>query len=324
MFSIKALLRVAILSGVASLAHAQVVGIGTNEPGTFGYSVGAAIAGVMQQNAKLTTRIKPMSGSSGYAPLVNRGEIEFGLLSSLDAVNAYLGVENFKDHKNPDLRLIGVMFPLRVGIVVPNDSPVKTLKDLKGLRMPSQFTAQNTVQLTQDAMLATSGLATVDMKAFPVASTVKGMQALGEGKVDAAQSCYGCAAALELNNALAAHGGMRFLSLPDTPEAMAALRKVFSSAYTQIFQPSPTSTGIVGPTRLMVFSDFLLSSTHVSDDVVYKTTKAIYENKAALAASAAPMKTFDPSVMAEESIVPYHPGAEKFYREVGQWPPKKR
>ena len=42
-------------------------------------------------------------------------------------------------------------------------------------------------------------------------------------------------------------------------------------------------------------------------------------------ANASPMmKAFDPKMMDEASFVPYHPGAEKFYREVGEWPPKKR
>jgi len=42
-----------------------------------------------------------------------------------------------------------------------------------------------------------------------------------------------------------------------------------------------------------------------------------------LAASPA-MRSFDPNAMSEDNVVPYHPGAEKYYKEIGQWPPKKR
>ncbi len=59
-------------------------------------------------------------------------------------------------------------------------------------------------------------------------------------------------------------------------------------------------------------------------DVVYKTTKVIYENKPMLEAASATLKSFDPSVMVEANAVPYHPGAKRFYKEVGAWPPKKR
>jgi TRAP-type uncharacterized transport system substrate-binding protein len=74
----------------------------------------------------------------------------------------------------------------------------------------------------------------------------------------------------------------------------------------------------------MVYSAFLVSSTHVSNDLVYKVTKALFNNEAALAAASAAMKSFEPKMMAEANVVPYHPGAEKLYKEVGEWPPKER
>ena len=136
----------AILCSAATIAQAQVVGVATNPQGSLYYSVGAAVAEVMQQKAQLTARVQPMSGSSAYAPLVNSGQVEFGLMNALDVANAYTGVENFAGRKNPDLRLVGVMFSLPIDIAVPNDSPIKTIQELKGVRMPSQFTAQSTIR----------------------------------------------------------------------------------------------------------------------------------------------------------------------------------
>lgn len=306
------------------MAQAQVVGIATNAQGSLYYSVGAALAGVMQQKANIATRVVPLSGSNSYTPLINRGEIEFGLLNAGDAANAYMGIDNFKDRKNPDLRLVGVIFPIQSGIAVANDSPAKSIRDLKGLRIASRFTAQNSMQSVQDSILITGGLSTSDMKAFPVADMFKGMEALGNGKVDAALSCFSCAVAQEVNVNLASHGGMRFLPLPDTEEALAAIHKIFPSAYTQVFSPSPGMTGIVTPTRLLVHSAFLVVYKNVPDEVVYKTVKAIHENKAALMVTSPAMRGFDPAFMAEANIVPYHSGAEKFLKEIGQWPPKDR
>ena len=322
--SLKSFMGAAALTCMTTIAQAQVIGIATNPQGSFFYSVGTAVAQVIQLKANMTARVQPMSGSSAFTPVVNRGEIEFGLLNSVDVTNAYKGIDNFKDRKNSDLRVVGVLFAIRNGIAVPNDSPAKSIRDLKGFRMPSLFTAQNTIAIVQEAMLATGGLSIADMKQVPVADDFKAMQALGEGRLDAAHSCFGCSAAQELNIALASHGGMRFLSVADTPEAIAAMRKIFPTAYTQVFQPSPAYPGVIGPTRLVAFSAFLLASTHVSDDVVYKVTKAIYENKEQLAATSAMMKGFEPNMMAEATFVPYHPGAEKFYKEIGQWPPKMR
>jgi TRAP transporter TAXI family solute receptor len=309
---------------VATLAQAQVLGVATNPQGSLYYSVGAAVAQVMQQKADLTTRVQPMSGTTVYAPLLERGQVEFGMLNALDVVNAYSGLDNFKDRKHPALRLVGVMFALPIGMAVPNDSPVKAIKDLKGLRVPSQFTAQSTIRSVQDACLATGGLSTAELQQFPVPDYVKGMLALGDGKVDAALFGLGSSTSKEVNASLASRGGLRFVPLPDTPEAMAAMRKIFSSAYSKVYEPSPANTGIVTPTRIMVYSAFLVASANVSDDIVYKTTKALYNNKEMLAAASAILKSFDPKLMAEKSEVPFHPGAEKFYKEVGEWPPKQR
>jgi len=318
-------LLLAAIAGIAPAgAQTQVVAIATLQQNTLYYSVGAAVAGVMQRKAELQTRVLPMSGSSIYAPLVDRGEVEFGLLNAVDVVHAYAGIENFKGHKNLGLRLVGVMFTLPLGVAVPADSPVKSIKDLKGMRMPSQFTAQSTISSVQDALLATGGLSTADMKQFPVANMYKGIDALAQGKVDASLFALGSAIVQETNASLSSHGGLRFLPLPDTPEAQAAMRKVFANAYTQVFDPKPAFVGVIAPTRLMVYSAFLVTNTKVPDDVVYKVTKVLYENKPMLTDSSATMKTFDPSMMAEASPVPYHPGAEKFYKEAGQWPPKQR
>ena len=324
MSSLKSLIGAAALSCMMMGAQAQVVTIATNPQGSFYYSVGAAIAGILQQKAGLVSRVQPMSGSTAYAPLVNRGSVDFGLLNSMDIGYSYTGTETFKGHPNPDLRLVGALFPLRVGIAVANDSPYKTIKDLKGARMASKYTSQSVIAITQDAMLATGGLSIADMKQFPVADYTKGMEALGDGKVDAAQFCFGCATQQEVHVALASHGGLRFLPLPDGPEALTAMRKVFPSAFMEVFNPAPNAPGLMGPTRLMVFSAFMVTSTHASNDLVYKAAKTIYENKSALAAASPTMNTFDPKMMDEASFVPYHPGAEKFYREVGEWPPKKR
>jgi len=324
MISPKTLITALVLSCAAIAAQAQVVGIATLAPGSSFYAIGTAISAVLQQKANLTSRVQPMSGPSVYIPAVNRGDVEFGISNSLDVVNAYRGSENFAGHISSDLRLVGAVFVNSLGIAVANDSPIKSIKDLKGVRMPSQFTAQAAMRLQQNTMLAVAGLSTADMKPYPVANYLKGMEALSQDKVDAAMFCVGCAQAQEFNVSLAAHGGLRFLPLPDTAEALAAMHKIYPGAYLQVFQPASALPGVIGPTRLMVASGFLLSSKHVPDEVVYKATKAIHENKPMLEASTQYMKTFEPSMMAEANTVPYHLGAEKFYKEAGLWPPKNR
>ena len=62
----------------------------------------------------------------------------------------------------------------------------------------------------------------------------------------------------------------------------------------------------------------LNSSAKVPEDVVYKVAKALYENKKDLVATFPPFALFSPDTIAKPSEgVPFHPGALKFYKEVG-------
>jgi len=308
----------------AAPVAAQVIGIGTNPQGSLYYSVGAAVAKVVQEKTGIQARVQPSAGSSTYAPMIDRGELELGFVNVQDAENALKGIDNFEGKPLPNLRLVGVMFSLPIGIAVPADSPAKSIRDLKGMLMPSDFPAQSTIVAIQDAVLATGGISTKDMRRYPVQNYVKGMEALGDGKVDAALTGPGSGTSKEMDAKLSSRGGIRFISLDDTPQALAAMKAVFPGGYFDVLEPSPGMVGIAQPTRIMAYSAFLATGLKVSEEIVYKTTKTIFENKAELATSSPTLSRFDPRRMVEKHLMPYHPGAIRYYTEAGVWPPNDR
>ena len=64
------------------------------------------------------------------------------------------------------------------------------------------------------------------------------------------------------------------------------------------------------------------AAANVPDDVVYSLTKTMYENKPELVRMLGAFNGFDPKHMAQPHPTPYHPGAIRFYREVGLCSPK--
>jgi TRAP-type uncharacterized transport system substrate-binding protein len=58
------------------------------------------------------------------------------------------------------------------------------------------------------------------------------------------------------------------------------------------------------------------------NDLVYNIVKTLHDNKEDLVKGAPVFRGFDPKGMTEEIGVPWHPGAIKYYTEIGQWPPK--
>jgi TRAP transporter TAXI family solute receptor len=315
-------LTIAVAAGViVTAAHAQQVRvIAANPQGSIFYAASAAIGKLMDEKLNMQVRVQPMAGSSTYIPLLNRGEADFGLTNVDDARTSYKGTGNFRQ-ANSDLRLTAAVFPLTLGVIVPNDSPIRSIADLKGKTMPWGYNAQTTGRVLHQAVLASEGLTMEDVKPVPTQSLFSGVDLLGEGKVEAAVIAIGTAQAQRANLSLASRGGLRFLDMKATPEALAAIRRILPARPVTI-QPAPHAVGIVAPTTIMAYNIFFSTGAKMPDDLVYDVVKAIHAGKEELIKGHPVFRGFDPNRMTEEIGVPWHPGAIKLYREIAQWPPK--
>ena len=312
----------AAILGLTAGADAQVYTIGTNPQGSLYYAAGAALAKIANDKLNLQMRVQPSAGSSTYLPLLNRNEQELGLLNTDDAETGYRGTDAFAGKPNPNLRLIGVMFPLPISMLVPADSAVKKIADVKGLRLPSEFPGQTTGKKLHDGVLATAGLTYADVKPVPMPNLFLAVDALAAGRVDAAAIAPGIAQVQQAHLALASRGGLRFVSIETDPDAIKRMQKVMNS-YPLTIEPAKHLPGIVEPTVFMGYSAFVATNDKVPEKLVYDIAKMLHASRAELIAIAPQLSRFDPKKMAESHVVPYHPGAIKFYSEAGQWPPKQ-
>ena len=304
-----------------STAQAQQVRvIASNPQGSIFYASSVVIGKLMDDKLKMQVRVQPTAGTSTFIPQLDRGEVDFGLTNVDDSRTAFKGVEAFK-RSNPNLRLTAIAFPLTLGVMVPNDSPIKTIADLKGKIMPWGYNAQTTGRVLQEAVLASAGLTINDVKTVPTQSLFAGVDLLGEGKVEAATISVGTGQGQQANVKLASRGGVRFINMDSSPEAVARIRKVLP-ARPIVVEPAAYAVGIHGPTTVMAYSVFLTTNDKMPDDVVYSIVKMLHESKDELVKGQPVFRNFDPKGMNEEIGVPWHPGAIKFYKEGGQWPPK--
>jgi TRAP transporter TAXI family solute receptor len=309
------------LACASSAAHAQDVRvIASNPQGSIFYAASVAIGKLMDERLKMQVRVQPTAGTSTFIPQLDRGEVDFGLTNVDDSRTAYKGIEAFK-RPNPNLRLTAIAFRLTLGVLVPNDSPIKTIGDLKGKTMPWGYNAQTTGRVLQEAVLASAGLTMKDVKTVPTQSLFSGVDLLGDGKVEAATISIGTGQAQQANVKLAGRGGVRFINMDSSPEALARIRKVLP-ARAMVVEPAAHAVGIHGPTTVMTYSVFFTTNDKMPEDVVYNLVKMFHESKDELLKGQPVFRTFDPKEMAEEIEVPWHPGAIKFYKEIGQWPPK--
>jgi uncharacterized protein len=303
---------------MAAPASAQIYSLGTGKQGFFTYSAGAAIAKVAADGG-LNVRVKPFGGTSAYVPGVNAGEQQFGLANELETHYAVTGEVIYKDKPQPNLRVVAVLTPLYSEFFVAKDSPIKTIADLKGKRVPSGYASQRVIEVLTKGTLANGGLSYADVQLVPVPNVVGGASEFEQGKVDVFLFALGSGKVAEVNSKIP----VRVLAIDHSKEAMERLRKFIPVAYATELKPAKGRTGLDEPTWVYAYDYLVLANSKVADDVVYKLAKLLHDHKAELAANFGALNGFDPKRMSKDmGPVKFHPGAIKFYTEIGEWPPK--
>ena len=153
-------------------------------------------------------------------------------------------------------------------------------------------------------------------------NVVGGANEFAEGKADVFNFALGAGKVSEID---AKVGGIRALHIDPSPEAMARLRKFIPVAYAAKVKPGKGRAGINEPTMVFAYDYLLLTNAKVPDEAVYKLTKILHENKEELVAGFGPLDGFQPDRMNKDmGPAQFHPGAIKYYKEIGAWPPKRR
>jgi len=297
-------------------AQAQTVGIATSNPGSIFHNIGTAVAKAAN-DAGLNATIQPATSPNQYMPLVNQNEVEFGVGNLEEFNNALQGTEWFAGSVNPNLRVVGLIMPIKEAIFVRADSGITSTADLKGKPMVDGYTAQNTILPQLDAIYATAGLTRADMTPVQVPSVVAGADAFISGESVGFIFAHGAG---KVREADAAVGGIRALTVPDTEEAKAAIKQHWKSGYVVKMEPGPAAPGVLEPGTFIAYPQLVFTNAAVDDDTVYKMTKVLYESKATMQAAFPPFGDFDPAEMVGDTAPgEYHPGAIRFYKEAGLW-----
>lgn len=308
----------AALAAPAALAQ-SVVGIGATST-AYTAQASAAISKVVSEKAGIQMRVQTHGGTSAYVPLLNAGNLEFGLANELETLYAATGSGIYQGRPQSDVRIAAVLTPFASGLYARKDSDIRSVKDLKGKRVPGGWASQKIIGVLMDGVLANAGMTYADVQQVPVPNVVKGADDFAAGKTDVFFFAVGAGKVKETD---AKVGGIRAVPIDPSPEAVARMKKHVPPAEARLFKPSPVNVGVFEPTHIMAYDYMMLTNAKVPDDVVYRVLKTMHENKKDLAASFPALNQFAPDRMSKNIAgVQFHPGAIKFYKETGQWPPK--
>ena len=294
---------------------AQVVGLASTATGGTS-QIGRSIAAAVSEHSPLSMRPQEMANTADYMPLVNFGEIDFGISNVVQLWYAYHGQGMSEGRPGPDLRTVAVLMPFRAGFIVREDSDIGSVADLEGRRVPGFAEGSLGYHVTL-AYLANAGLTYDDVVEVPVPNFPRMWDSFREGSTDVTVVVVGSGTNRELDQTV---GGVRFLSFAEGEERLAAMQEWLPQMYLAEVGPEAEIPGIDEPTNIKVYDYTLFANSSTPDEWVYQVAKALYDNEEELLTVGPFWHGFEGDRMGSDVDVPFHPGAIRFYQEMGVWP----
>ena len=291
----------------------QFFRIGTGGTAGTYYPVGGMIANAVSQPGKIVVTAQASNGSVANVNGIAGGAMESGFSQSDVATWAQKGTGLYEGKPSvPGLRLIANLYPESVHVVVRKGSGIKSVADLKGKRVALDEPGSGTL-VNARAILAAYGLKEADIKPEYIKPNQAGDK-MKDGSLDAFFFTGGAPAGAIAE--LASSGnGIEILSIDGAPAE--ALRK--SSGF---FAPDTIAADTykgVGQVQTLAVGAQWVAGDKADANTVYEITKALFSApaQAQLAAGHAKGKFITKENAVKGAGIPFHPGAEKFYREAG-------
>ncbi|MGE6741026.1 TAXI family TRAP transporter solute-binding subunit [Allorhizobium pseudoryzae] len=310
----RAVLATAIAAGLSAAAPsakaAEFINVLTGGTSGVYYPLGVALSEIYGQNIKdARTQVQATKASVENLNLLQagRGEIGFALGDSVKMAwdgNKEAGFPGKLDK----LRGIAGIYSNYVQIVASKESGVTSLAELKGKSLsvgaPKSGTELNARQIFEAAGMSYKDLGKTEY--LPFAESV---ELIKNRQLDGTLQSAGLGVASIRDLAS---------SLPINVVAVPAdvVTKI-GAPYTAATIPAGTYDGQTADVPTAAVGNFLITHSGVSDETAYQMTKLLFENLPKLTAAHAAAKAIDLKKALDGMPVPLHPGAERYYKEVG-------
>jgi hypothetical protein len=300
-------------SGSVSSSERQFLSLGSASPGATFYTVGGAIADVMTAaHPSWQVNNEATKGSQENIRRLLRGELD---LAVSNAAITYFAVRGGGEWEQAyDVQSIMTLAPNVALFIAPASSGVKTIADLRGRRVivgPAGAGFENFVRPIVEA----HGLTFDDFTALNATQTAA-VDQLSDGSAAAAF----LGGAIPTASITQAATSMEVLFVPFDPAVRSQLVQDFPF-FEEAVIPAGTYRGLERDYEgLNVGSMHLIVAASAPESLVYEMTKAIWDHRSAVVERHPAGRAINERNAARDSGTPFHPGAIRFYREIGIWP----
>ena len=299
----------------APAANRQFLSVGTAPPGGAFFVVGSAIAQVVSENQADRGWIVSAEATKGTQENIRRlskGELEFALANAAISYFAVRG-EGAWQQKHA-IQTVMTLAPNVALFITPKRSGVKQIANLKGKRVVVGPAGAG-FEYFLKPILAAHGVTYDDFT--PLHNTQS-------GAVD--MLADGSAAAAFLGGAVPTASILQACASQDIhfiPYEAAAKQRLFDDYpfFNAATIPAATYRNQNEPFKgVNVGAMHLITRAAVDDETVYDFTKILYEHQADVAEIHPAGKAINPKNVVKHTGTPFHPGAIRYYKDVGIWP----
>lgn len=276
------------------------------------FALGGAISNLLNEKVEgVNASVQSTGASAVNATLIGEGKVNIAFAMNDVVSYAYTGTEVFKEKgKIDNLRGVASLYPNFVQVITLEGKGINEIEDLKGKKVgvgaPGSGTEVNARQILEAHGITYND---IDEDFLSYAEAVEQMK---NGAVDAVFLTSG------LPNA-------SIMDLSTTKDVkIVPIRKAVIEKLAKEF-PFYSSSVIKGGTyddkedvETAAVTTLLVTSAEMSEELVYNITKTIFENLKNLTDTHQAAKGISIDTVRIGMPIPLHPGAEKYFKELGK------
>ena len=307
-------LAAAVLAGGALAQQKNTISIATGGTGGVYYPLGGGLANVLSKAIPgLQATAEVTGGSVDNLKLIGTGQSELAFVMADAALDAFKGEDKFRGSKVP-VRTLMVLYPNRMHVVSIEGAGIEKMSDLKGKRV-STGSPGSATEVMAFRVIEAAGLdRDKDMRRERL-GVAESTNALKDRKIDAYFWVGGLPTAAVTD--LGATPGLK-IKLIDHSEVVPKMNAKYGELYVTDVIPAKTYPGQDKDNHNSTVWNILVSNEKMPDDMAYNIVKTIFDKKADLVAVHKEAENFDYKYQVKNnSSIPWHPGAEKYFKEKG-------
>jgi len=277
--------------------------IGTASMGGAFYPVGQGIANLVTKYSGNYSMVPVVTGGAPENPrLIASGDIDVAITNANYAYFAWKGMPPYE--KKIDIACIASLYSSVFHMATLANSSINTFADLKGKRVAVGPAGGATIDIIR-VLLEEHGMTMKDIIPSYLAYG-DGFSEMSDGNVDAAFALSGYPASAVMQTV--ATKAIKFIEI--NPAKLESIMKKYP--YYSDITVSKSVYKTEKDTVMIGVQNVLIVKAGLSDDAVYKVTKALFDNLPEFAAANANAKQID-TKKAKQVPIPLHAGAERYF-----------